>query len=181
MFNHKYYFFILGISLDTGGQKFNFGIPQATTPTAKPIVTAPQVTFGSNVDNKPLSIFKPPTSNQFSFKAESVPATESKFVFGSPQKHEFEFKPRSPRRASGGQGDEGAESDASYVEEEEDTTYFKPVIPLPEKIQVVTGEEDEEVVYCHRAKLFRFIDSEWKERGLGDVKILRNKTTGKLR
>lgn len=44
-----------------------------------------------------------------------------------------------------------------------------------------TGEEDEEVVYSHRAKLFRFADGEWKERGLGDVKILRHNQSGKLR
>lgn len=49
------------------------------------------------------------------------------------------------------------------------------------KIVVKTGEEDEDVLYKQRAKLYRFIDGEWKERGLGDVKILRHKTTGKLR
>lgn len=100
-------------------------------------------------------------------------------MFGSPQKHEFEFKPRSPRRVSAGQGDE--ESDGSYVEEEEDNIYFKPVIPLPDKVEVKTGEEDECVLYCHRAKLFRFVGGEWKERGLGDVKILKSNVCGKLR
>ena len=49
------------------------------------------------------------------------------------------------------------------------------------QIEVKTGEEDEDVIYSHRAKLYRFTDSEWKERGLGDVKILRHKQTNKLR
>lgn len=49
------------------------------------------------------------------------------------------------------------------------------------KIEVKTGEEEEAVLYSHRAKLFRFADAEWKERGLGDVKILKHKQTAKLR
>uniref|UniRef100_A0A182T3J1 RanBD1 domain-containing protein n=1 Tax=Anopheles maculatus TaxID=74869 RepID=A0A182T3J1_9DIPT len=36
-------------------------------------------------------------------------------------------------------------------------------------------------MYAHRAKLYRFVCSEWKERGIGDVKILKHKVTGKLR
>lgn len=44
-----------------------------------------------------------------------------------------------------------------------------------------TGEEEEDALYSHRAKLFRFVDKEWKERGIGDVKILKHKTNGKLR
>lgn len=52
---------------------------------------------------------------------------------------------------------------------------FKPIIPLPDEIEVKTGEEEEEVMFCHRAKLFRFVDKEWKERGIGDIKILKSK------
>jgi len=50
-----------------------------------------------------------------------------------------------------------------------------------QQIAVVTGEEDEETLYCHRAKLFVFGDNEWKERGIGDVKIQKHRQTGKLR
>lgn len=50
------------------------------------------------------------------------------------------------------------------------------------QIDVKTGEEDEDLLYLHRAKLFRMCeDGEWKERGLGDVKILRHKQTKNLR
>ena len=64
---------------------------------------------------------------------------------------------------------------------EDEDDLFAPVIALPTLIQVKTGEEDEEVVYCHRAKLFRLSDGEWKERGVGEVKILRQTANGKTR
>ncbi|KAG8586923.1 hypothetical protein GDO81_005518 [Engystomops pustulosus] len=72
---------------------------------------------------------------------------------------------------------------ASDCVAEEDGPHFEPVVPLPEKIEVKTGEEDEEEMFCNRAKLFRFdADSkEWKERGLGNVKILRHRVSGKIR
>ncbi|KAM3935490.1 E3 SUMO-protein ligase RanBP2-like isoform 2-T2 [Leptodactylus fuscus] len=75
-----------------------------------------------------------------------------------------------------------SESASEYVPEE-DGPHFEPVVPLPEKIEVKTGEEDEEEMFCNRAKLFRFdADSkEWKERGLGNVKILRHRVSGKIR
>ncbi|XP_050071746.1 E3 SUMO-protein ligase RanBP2 [Anopheles maculipalpis] len=96
----------------------------------------------------------------------------------------FVFKPKSPGRTLSGEGD-GADDDGATgensVTEEENNTYFAPVIPLPDKVEVKTGEEDEHVLYTHRAKLYRFISSEWKERGIGDVKILKHKETGKLR
>lgn len=137
--------------------KFNFGIPQTATNTST----------NASVVSQPVA------------KPQNKVSQDAKFVFGSPQKHDFEFKPKSPRRVSSGPGDE--ESDDNYVEEENDNIYFKPVIPLPEKVEVKTGEEEEEVLYCHRAKLFRFVNSEWKERGLGDIKILKRKDNGKLR
>ena len=40
--------------------------------------------------------------------------------------------------------------------------------------QVKTGEEDDQVLFMSRAKLYRFVEGEWKERGLGDMKILKN-------
>lgn len=54
-------------------------------------------------------------------------------------------------------------------------------MPLPDKVDVVTGEESEEVFYSHRAKLFRKVGPEWKERGLGDIKILRHGVTNRVR
>ncbi|NXN42530.1 RBP2 ligase, partial [Rhinoptilus africanus] len=68
-------------------------------------------------------------------------------------------------------------------EEDDDGPHFDPVVPLPDKIEVKTGEEDEEEFFCNRAKLFRFDaeSKEWKERGVGNVKILKHKVSGKFR
>ncbi|XP_048791843.1 E3 SUMO-protein ligase RanBP2-like isoform X39 [Lagopus muta] len=68
-------------------------------------------------------------------------------------------------------------------DEDDDGPHFEPVVPLPDKIEVKTGEEDEEEFFCNRAKLFRFDaeSKEWKERGVGNVKILKHKVSGKFR
>ncbi|XP_067668351.1 ran-specific GTPase-activating protein-like [Haliotis asinina] len=52
---------------------------------------------------------------------------------------------------------------------------FKPIIELPELVEVRTGEEGWEVVYCQRSKLFRFVreSNQWKERAVGDMKIIK--------
>lgn len=152
---------------------FSFGTPK--TPIS--------IASGEPSPATPLNLA---TKSTFSFSlskpgptAELATPKKDEFIFGSPNRHDFDFKPRSPRKSSGGDGD--AESDGSGAEEECDNIYFKPVIPLPDKVEVRTGEEEEAVLYCHRAKLFRFGGGEWKERGLGDIKILKHPQTGKLR
>ena len=74
------------------------------------------------------------------------------------------------------QAGEGAD-----VEAEADV-HFEPIVKL-EAVEVKTMEEDEEVLFVSRAKLYRFDDEEkaWKERGLGDAKLLKHKQTGKVR
>ena len=59
--------------------------------------------------------------------------------------------------------------------------FIQPVIPLPDKVSVVTGEEQEEELFVHRAKLYRKVGSEWKERGLGNIKILHHTNNDKVR
>ncbi|TSQ01575.1 E3 SUMO-protein ligase RanBP2 [Bagarius yarrelli] len=75
------------------------------------------------------------------------------------------------------------ESDDCTHVEDEDGPHFEPIVPLPNKIDVKTGEEEEEEMFCNRAKLFRFESEmkEWKERGIGSIKILKHKTSGKCR
>lgn len=71
----------------------------------------------------------------------------------------------------------------SVGEQEDDRSHspdihFEPVVKLP-LMEVKTLEEDEEVLIKLRGKLYRYVKkddepAEWKERGTGDVKILRN-------
>ncbi|KAJ7499192.1 ran/spi1 binding protein [Mycena latifolia] len=67
--------------------------------------------------------------------------------------------------------------------EEEIDPHFEPVIKLTEQIDTKTHEEDEDVLFKMRAKLFRFDGdaAEWKERGTGDVRLLAHKETQKVR
>ncbi|XP_054168398.1 E3 SUMO-protein ligase RanBP2-like [Oppia nitens] len=76
------------------------------------------------------------------------------------------------------------EEDNSYSEVEPsnaDNIYFQPVVPLPPKVDIKTGEEDENILYTSRTKLFCFCDNEWKERGIGDIKILQKKQLNGIR
>lgn len=54
---------------------------------------------------------------------------------------------------------------------------------LTEKVEVKTNEEQEEQTFKMRAKLFKFDrDSrEWKERGTGDVRLLKHRDNLKTR
>ncbi|KAJ3512720.1 hypothetical protein NMY22_g15251 [Coprinellus aureogranulatus] len=74
-------------------------------------------------------------------------------------------------------------TDALAPREEEVDVHFEPVIRLTEKVEAKTNEEDEDVIFKMRAKLFRFDggSSEWKERGTGDVRLLKHKETKKVR
>lgn len=75
------------------------------------------------------------------------------------------------------------------AEEQEDTpsspeVHFEPVVKLP-LVEIKTLEEEEEVLFVMRAKLFRFDSKEqppeWKERGVGDIKILKHKANKTVR
>ncbi|KAK2670853.1 Ran binding domain [Fusarium oxysporum f. sp. vasinfectum] len=77
---------------------------------------------------------------------------------------------------------EAAKGDEEEAPESEDV-HFEPVIKLTEKVDTKTNEEAEEQTFKMRAKLFKFVkeSSEWKERGTGDVRLLKHKENGKTR
>ncbi|KAJ1528545.1 hypothetical protein ONE63_006951 [Megalurothrips usitatus] len=54
---------------------------------------------------------------------------------------------------------------------------------MPDMVEVRTGEEEEEKLFCQRAKLFRYDTNskEWKERGVGEMKILKHPINGTFR
>jgi len=55
--------------------------------------------------------------------------------------------------------------------------------PQQEDVKKVIREEGEEELFRMRAKLYRWAKetNEWKERGLGDIKILKHEESGKVR
>ncbi|KAE9555236.1 hypothetical protein FO519_001586 [Halicephalobus sp. NKZ332] len=79
----------------------------------------------------------------------------------------FGAKSSSTFKKEDGEGNDG-ESPEEFVPD----AHFEPVVPLPDKIDVVTGEEQERTVFESRAKLYAYADKAVKERGTGVLKIL---------
>lgn len=120
----------------------------------------------SKVKTEETSVPKPPTSNVFAMFGAKKEKKEE------PAESKEEEKPAESK----------AEGEGEEAGEEEADVHFEPLVQL-EKVDVKTNEEDEEVLYKVRAKLFRFHgdSKEWKERGTGDVKFLKHKQSGKIR
>lgn len=109
---------------------------------------------------------KPPTANVF-------------LMFGAKKEKKEEKEEKEEEEPKKETKKEGSDNEA---DEEEADVHFEPLVHL-EKVDVKTNEENEDVVYKVRAKLFKFHadTKEWKERGTGDVKFLKHKTNGKTR
>ncbi|XP_061774281.1 E3 SUMO-protein ligase RanBP2 isoform X2 [Nerophis ophidion] len=123
-------------------------------------------TFADAVQNSPGSLFG---------------KVDKPFKFGDVAKPVF----GDAKSAAEEENAANSDDDSTHVEEEEDDDgpHFEPIVPLPDKVDVKTGEEDEEELFCNRAKLYRFdtATKEWKERGIGNVKILQHNITKKVR
>ncbi|KAA8588302.1 hypothetical protein FQN60_001496 [Etheostoma spectabile] len=160
------------------------------------LLTSDIPTKTDTVPEKPVAQEQPPSQTGiFTFGNKSVTgfsfadsATSTGSVFGKVEQP-FKFgdvsKPVFGVATSAAEADRAAESDndSTHVEEDEDGPHFEPIVPLPDKVDVKTGEEEEEEMFCNRAKLFRFDTDtkEWKERGIGNVKILKHSAKGKVR
>jgi Ran-binding protein 1 len=72
--------------------------------------------------------------------------------------------------------------DNAPATEEDFSKTFDPLVVLSE-VETKTGEEEELVVFKIRSRLFRYDKerSEWKERGTGDVRLLKHKESNKIR
>ncbi|XP_075983228.1 nucleoporin 358 [Anticarsia gemmatalis] len=181
----------------TGAHKFSFGIPPTkdTAQTSTAVKTNNLFdTLKAAGDSEPVDFtIKKVEELSTPVKPALLPTPQtdsstSLSTFGSTEgsKFGFVFKPKTPTKGKSPvkspQKDGDDESDGNeYAAEDECHHSFTPVIPLPDKVKVVTGEEDEIELYGHVAKLYRFTLGEWKERGKGIVKILKHKDTEKLR
>ncbi|KAI7840622.1 hypothetical protein COHA_005644 [Chlorella ohadii] len=86
-------------------------------------------------------------------------------------------------KAESGEAAEGGEGgDDEAAPEEECKAEFQPVVQL-EEVEVATGEEDEAALFDAKCKLYRFDNDngEWKERGVGQGRILQHKENKKIR
>lgn len=111
---------------------------------------------------------KPPTANVF-------------LMFGAKKEKKEEEEKKEDDEKKEEKKDDAAKGSDNEADEEAEV-HFEPLVHL-EKVEVKTNEEEEEVLYKVRAKLFRFHADikEWKERGTGDVKFLKHKISGKTR
>ena len=154
-------------SSTSGGFKFGSSpAVSASATSAKDSAATPKVTQAAPAASKSTEGSKPVVSFNFkSLTPPPKPAASGSTMVKSPQ------TPQSP------------EGDGYYMnkEGEDEHITFEPVVKLPDKVDIITGEEEEEELYKHRAKLYRFINGEWKERGVGDIKLLKNPQTGRVR
>merc|ERR1719326_394459 len=95
--------------------------------------------------------------------------------------------PATPAAPEASKAQPAAEEEDGVAPEEEAQVEFEPVVKL-EEVKTQTHEEDEEVLFKMRAKLFRWESDSWekeikmwKERGTGDVRFLQHKETKKVR
>jgi len=118
------------------------------------------------------------------FTAATTATTDSVFsMFGGGPKKEKREEPEDEEGEPSGSSKAKKEADDAEDAEAEPDVHFKPVIHLTEEVEVKTNEELEEQTFKMRAKLFKFDreSREWKERGTGDVKLLKHKENHKTR
>lgn len=124
------------------------------------------------INNQPQSVINLGTPSIQSSSSIGLPIISESFSF---QPSLSTFREVSLNRSK------NSATDDSYTEEHDPIPEFQPIIPLPEKIEEVTGEENDTILFERRAKLYKYVEKEWKEKGVGSLKILRNNDTGKVR
>ncbi|EGD90086.1 hypothetical protein H112_02557 [Trichophyton rubrum D6] len=154
--------------------------PEAVTEEKKEETTATEKTCE---DESKKTEAEDEKSDKPAAAEESKPATtDSVFSMfgGGPPKEKKEQEDDADEPS--GSSKKKAEGDDEDPEAEPDV-HFEPVIRLTEKVEIKTNEELEEQTFKMRAKLFRFDreSKEWKERGTGDIKLLKHKENHKTR
>lgn len=125
--------------------------------------------------------------------AASVTASSVFSMFGGGEKKEKKEDEDRGDNSGSAKAQREAKAEEEEAPESEDV-HFEPVVKLTEKVEVKTNEESEEQLFKMRAKLFKFVKAvkkdgedapaaagEWKERGTGDVRLLKHKENDKVR
>ena len=74
--------------------------------------------------------------------------------------------------------EEEKKHDIDYTDPEEEA---KTKVQGLADVKLTSGTENEVCIYKQRVKLFRFRDNQWKERGIGNAKLLRNDNEKRIR
>lgn len=91
--------------------------------------------------------------------------------------------------AEGASEEAGNGAGEGVAEEESSTAVFKPLVTLDE-VEVATGEEEEDSLFQLRGKLYRYTETlldkgsgkkQWIERGVGEIKLLKNRESQQQR
>lgn len=166
--------------------------------------TSPFASAASNAQTKneakPVSPFgtpKPMKPTEFSFGKPQTTPNKANNIFGGSSNAGFGSLGSSGGFAFGKKAENQADSSAkpSWLnntgpvfgakkdensagnpgEEGEWNPEYQALVSL-DLVDTKTGEESETAIFCERSKLFRWIDDQWKERGVGELKILQNTT-----
>lgn len=174
----------------------------SSDPLPKPAVSSAQPTLSVTIPPQHIkpslvqSTTEPTTTPSLDFNFSNKTGSTNMFSGFSST---FSFKTQVAQAAAEKEKEREAEAEAAHNESvssdqnqsaNHDTTAeldydprpdFQGIIPLPDEVEVHTGEEDEEIKFAARAKLFRHFEKEWKERGIGTIKILKNISNGTAR
>lgn len=167
-------------------------IPQITPHNSESNTTATMAEEDKKVDATTTTETKPEENKTVTEKASDAASAVAGNVFGmfggGPKKEAKKEDPDEENDRSGSakaqKDKENAEKDDDDAADEEETdAHFEPVVHLTEKVDTKTNEEAEEQTFKMRAKLFKFDreSREWKERGTGEVRLLKHKENGKTR
>ncbi|KAI9667355.1 MAG: single stranded nucleic acid binding protein [Bathelium mastoideum] len=123
------------------------------------------------------------TGESVTEKASNAATSVKENVFsmfgGGPKKEKKEEEDDVDEPSGSSKKKEGEDEEAPDSPE----VHFEPVVHLTKEVETKTNEELEEQTFKMRAKLFKFDreSREWKERGTGDVRLLKHKENGKTR
>ncbi|KAH0547509.1 single stranded nucleic acid binding protein [Glutinoglossum americanum] len=136
----------------------------------------------SDVGNEPTEGVAPESATDAVAPATSTGNENIFSMFGGGSKKKEATEEEENDRSGSSKAKAKAEDDESPEAHEPDA-HYEPVVLLTEKVEVKTNEEQEEQTFKMRAKLFKFDrdNREWKERGTGDVRLLKHRENGKTR